>query len=53
MGDGEVALILDVNGIALKAGITSVSAINEKGKAPMRLLFAVTVHIPCCCLTTR
>lgn len=30
MGDGEVALILDVNGIALKAGITSVSAINEK-----------------------
>jgi len=32
MGDGEVALILDVNGIALKAGITSVSAINEKKK---------------------
>jgi two-component system chemotaxis sensor kinase CheA len=32
MGDGEIALILDVNGIALKAGITSVSAINEKKK---------------------
>lgn len=30
MGDGEAALILDVNGIALKAGITSVSAVNEK-----------------------
>ncbi len=33
MGDGEVALILDVNGIALKAGITSVSAVNEKMKS--------------------
>lgn len=32
MGDGEVALILDINGIALKAGITSVSAVNEKKK---------------------
>ena len=30
MGDGDVALILDVNGIALKAGITSVSAVKEK-----------------------
>ncbi|NLD94063.1 MAG: response regulator [Fibrobacter sp.] len=32
MGDGEVALILDATGIALKSGISSVSAAGSRGK---------------------
>ncbi|HEX2957067.1 MAG TPA: chemotaxis protein CheW [Chitinispirillaceae bacterium] len=30
MGDGEVALIIDVTGLALKAGVTSVSAVKKE-----------------------
>jgi two-component system chemotaxis sensor kinase CheA len=37
MGDGEVALIIDVTGLALKAGVTSVSAAKkEKSLLDMR-----------------
>lgn len=34
MGDGEVALIIDVTGLALKAGVTSVSAAKKEKNLP-------------------